>query len=57
MTQDPWNPNDYAKQSQAQLDWANAMLEQLPIQTSDSLLDIGCGDGKITAELAKRPKT
>jgi trans-aconitate methyltransferase len=54
MTTSPsdWNASDYAKNSSAQLAWAQELIQKLALQGSESLLDIGCGDGKITAHLA-----
>lgn len=53
MTQHNWNASDYAKNSEAQLQWANELIDKLNLQGNESLLDIGCGDGKITAAIAK----
>ena len=48
-----WNAQDYAKNSQNQFQWARELIPKLKLIGNESLLDIGCGDGKITAELAK----
>jgi trans-aconitate 2-methyltransferase len=48
-----WNPTDYAKNSANQYAWAKELMLKLKLQGDETLLDIGCGDGKITAELAK----
>ncbi len=47
-----WNPEDYAKNSGAQLVWAKELIAKLHLQGHETLLDVGCGDGKITAEFA-----
>jgi trans-aconitate methyltransferase len=48
-----WNARDYAKNSANQYQWAKELFPKLHLTTdSESLLDLGCGDGKITAELA-----
>ena len=48
-----WNPEDYAKHSAAQLSWARELISRLDLKGNETLLDIGCGDGKITAEIAQ----
>lgn len=47
-----WNPEDYAKNSDAQLKWAQELRATLNLQGHESVLDVGCGDGKITADFA-----
>lgn len=49
-----WNAKDYADNSTAQLSWANELISKLDLQGNESLLDIGCGDGKITAAIAQK---
>ncbi|MTJ46806.1 class I SAM-dependent methyltransferase [Dolichospermum sp. UHCC 0259] len=48
-----WNPEEYAKNSDAQLRWAKELRANLELQDYESVLDVGCGDGKITADFAK----
>jgi trans-aconitate 2-methyltransferase len=48
-----WNPTDYAKNSANQYTWAQELIPKLKLKGDETLLDIGCGDGKITANLAK----
>jgi trans-aconitate methyltransferase len=48
-----WNANDYAKHSGAQLNWARELLAKLHLQGQERVLDIGCGEGKITVEIAQ----
>jgi trans-aconitate 2-methyltransferase len=48
-----WDAKDYAKNSQNQYQWAKELIPKLKLKGNEDLLDIGCGDGKITAELAK----
>jgi trans-aconitate methyltransferase len=47
-----WNPEDYAKNSSAQLSWARELVTNLKLEGHEAVLDVGCGDGKITAEFA-----
>jgi trans-aconitate 2-methyltransferase len=48
-----WNASDYAKNSSNQYVWAKELIPKLELLGNEAFLDIGCGDGKITAELAK----
>ena len=47
-----WNADDYARHSEAQQAWARELTAKLALTGDEELLDIGCGDGKVTAELA-----
>ncbi len=49
-----WNPADYAEHSQGQERWAKDLLDLLRLQKNEGVLDIGCGDGRVTAEIAAR---
>jgi len=49
-----WNARDYADNSSAQAGWATELIERVGLQPQESLLDIGCGNGAITARLAAR---
>lgn len=49
-----WNAADYEKNSTAQFAWAQELIDKLNLQGNEHVLDIGCGDGKITAEIAKQ---
>lgn len=48
-----WNPEDYKENSSNQYMWAMNLIGQLDIKGNEKILDIGCGDGKITAEIAE----
>ncbi len=47
-----WDAEAYAKHSSAQQIWARELIQKLQLKGNESILDIGCGDGKITAEIA-----
>jgi len=47
-----WNAADYAQHSSAQLQWAEELLGKLRLRGDEAVLDIGSGDGKITARIA-----
>lgn len=47
-----WNPADYEKSSSAQYGWAMALISELELCGDERILDIGCGDGRISAHLA-----
>jgi trans-aconitate 2-methyltransferase len=47
-----WNPNAYAKSSSAQKKWAGELISKIHIRGDERILDIGSGDGKITAQIA-----
>jgi trans-aconitate methyltransferase len=49
-----WNAEQYAANSSAQYDWGRALAERIPLQGHERILDLGCGDGKLTALLAAR---
>lgn len=49
-----WNADDYAHQSSLQLAMANEQLRSLTLRGDERVLDVGCGDGKITAQIAER---
>jgi trans-aconitate methyltransferase len=48
-----WNPADYAAHSALQQSWAHELLARLNLRGNERVLDVGCGDGNITAELAR----
>ena len=53
QTQMKWNAVEYAQNSSAQYGWAQSLIERLVLGGSEHILDLGCGDGRITAELAR----
>jgi len=48
-----WNAADYAANSVVQQTWARELIARLELRGNERILDVGCGDGKITAELAR----
>ena len=48
-----WNAADYAAQSAGQQKWAEELLAKLNLSGSEHILDLGCGDGKVSCALAK----
>lgn len=51
-----WHAKDYAKHSSAQKKWADEMLAKLSLFGAENVLDLGCGDGKISAQIASMLK-
>lgn len=45
--------NHYRKHSLTQYTLAHEMLRKLSLTGNETILDVGCGDGRITAEIAK----
>jgi trans-aconitate methyltransferase len=48
-----WNPADYAMNSSVQQTWARELIARLNLRGDEHVLDVGCGDGKITAEITQ----
>src|SRR5262245_63002626 len=49
-----WQASDYYRHSGLQQTMAEEQLGRLTLDGSEQILDVGCGDGKITAEIAAR---
>jgi trans-aconitate 2-methyltransferase len=49
-----WNAEEYLEASSEQQKWAAELIEKLRLKGDENLLDIGCGDGRVTAEIARR---
>src|SRR5947209_2588520 len=49
-----WHASDYHQQSSLQQAMAEEQLGQLTLEGNERILDVGCGDGKITAQIAAR---
>lgn len=52
MQTDKWDAADYSQNSQIQQKLARELIAKLALKGSEAVLDIGCGDGKVTAEIA-----
>ncbi len=48
-----WNAAAYAANSAVQQGWARELIVKLKLRGDEHILDVGCGDGKVTAELAR----
>lgn len=49
-----WNAERYHHLSSPQQAWGARVLERLPLEGHEHVLDVGCGTGRITGELAAR---
>lgn len=49
-----WNANEYSKNSQFQYELGMAMLAEYKFKGDEHVLDVGCGDGKTTYQIALR---
>src|SRR5436305_13001730 len=49
-----WQAGSYSRQSSLQLAMAEEQLRHIALNGDERVLDVGCGDGKITAAIAER---
>lgn len=49
-----WDAETYDAVSDPQFDWGMEVLERLELRGDETVVDAGCGTGRITAELIKR---
>jgi trans-aconitate 2-methyltransferase len=49
-----WDPDDYHKNSPEQHRWGLELLDKIALRGNERIIDLGCGDGKISAEIATR---
>lgn len=49
-----WDASTYDRVSHIQQEWALAVLDRLPLRGDETVLDAGCGSGKVTAMLLER---
>jgi len=48
-----WDASDYARSSPAQKQWARELIQKIHLSGRERVLDIGCGDGTVTAAIAE----
>jgi trans-aconitate methyltransferase len=48
-----WDPEAYAANSSWQQTWGRELIARLELRGGERILDVGCGDGKVTAEIAR----
>ena len=49
-----WDAATYERVSHIQAEWAKEVLERLPLRGDETVLDAGCGSGRVTAMLLER---
>jgi trans-aconitate 2-methyltransferase len=49
-----WDSKTYHELSQPQVSWGAKVLPRLPLRGDETVLDVGCGTGRLTAELLQR---
>ena len=49
-----WDATTYHRVSGPQLEWANVVLQRLPLTGDETVLDAGCGSGRVTQLLLDR---
>ena len=54
MTPRDWDAGVYARISDPQFEWALEVLERLSLRGDETVLDAGCGAGRVTQELQSR---
>ena len=52
-----WDASRYHRLSDPQLGWGRKVLERLAVRPGERILDLGCGTGRLTAEIAASPET
>jgi len=49
-----WDAEAYHRVSTPQLEWAREVIERLPLKGDETVLDAGCGSGRVTQLLVER---
>lgn len=47
-----WDARDYSRNASAQQGWGAELITKLDLTGADQVLDLGCGDGKLSAAIA-----
>ena len=50
---DQWDGQQYLNNSDLQYQWATSYIQKMELRGHEKILDIGCGDGRVTAIIAK----
>jgi trans-aconitate 2-methyltransferase len=54
VTTRSWDAETYDRVSDVQVQWARNVLDRLPLRGDETVLDAGCGSGRVTALLLER---
>lgn len=52
--QDGWNATQYINHNQADKNFSNSFVQGISLKGNEKILDVGCGDGRIAAQLANQ---
>ncbi len=49
-----WDANAYHRISGPQFSWGKKVLDRVPLRGNETVMDAGCGTGKLTSELLRQ---